>query len=378
MKLLFFIDSLVRGGAQRQLVNVAMGLKSRNHDVRVLCYYPIDTFQDDLDNAGVPVKCIGKKSRFDLSPAWNLARYTTTFQPSAVVSFLRTPSVYAELARIKNRNIPLVVAERVGLDERGFKLSDKAAALGHLMATAVTTNSYAYKDKMLESVALLNSRTHVIYNGLEQRFFAAGKTRINNGIRKTDAHFRFCVVAARPTAEKGLRQLVKAALLLKQQDKHSFKIDWLGPNNSHYAELQWAEKTIKDHSLEPHINFLGPITDVTEHYPKYDALILPSLYEGVANAMCEAMCGALPVLVSDIADNANILDNQQAGFLFERDNPEAIAMRINDYIALSDEQRFTMSKHAHNRGTALFANSQAIDLWESLLTEISAAGNGKS
>ena len=44
MKILCVIDSLGSGGAQRQIVNLACGLKKKGHDVDVFVYFPEFSF----------------------------------------------------------------------------------------------------------------------------------------------------------------------------------------------------------------------------------------------------------------------------------------------------------------------------------------------
>ncbi len=56
MKLLFVIDHFGSGGAQRQMVNLALGLSRRGHDVEFLVYYPeFDFFRARVDEAGLTV-----------------------------------------------------------------------------------------------------------------------------------------------------------------------------------------------------------------------------------------------------------------------------------------------------------------------------------
>lgn len=53
MKILLFTDSLGAGGAQRQLVGLAVLLKKKGLEVKVCTYYDIDFYQQYLEDNGI-------------------------------------------------------------------------------------------------------------------------------------------------------------------------------------------------------------------------------------------------------------------------------------------------------------------------------------
>lgn len=52
-KIVLFTDCLGAGGAQRQLVGLAIMLKAKGYDVTVATYYDIEFYKKHLDDAGV-------------------------------------------------------------------------------------------------------------------------------------------------------------------------------------------------------------------------------------------------------------------------------------------------------------------------------------
>lgn len=66
MKILCLIDNLGSGGAQRQLVNIALLFQQYGHEVRFVTYGNADFFKSILDASRISVDCIidsGKISR---------------------------------------------------------------------------------------------------------------------------------------------------------------------------------------------------------------------------------------------------------------------------------------------------------------------------
>jgi len=54
------------------------------------------------------------------------------------------------------------------------------------------------------------------------------------------------------------------------------------------------------------VSFLGQVADVNAVLDQSDIFVLPSLSEGMSNALLEAMARGLPCVVTDIAGNNDI------------------------------------------------------------------------
>ena len=75
MKLLCVIDNLGTGGAQRQILNLAIGLHRRGHEVSMYCYTPGALLAHYLEKEGLRVHVELKKSRFSLDVIGGLRRF---------------------------------------------------------------------------------------------------------------------------------------------------------------------------------------------------------------------------------------------------------------------------------------------------------------
>ena len=380
MKLLLFIDSLVGAGAQRQLVNLATGLRARGHGVTVATYAPKTFFLDALRAADVRYLNYGKAFRFDPSPAWRLGRTVSRESPDCLVAFLRTPSVYAELVKLVRPALPLIVSERGGVDLGGFSRADRVAGLGHRVADHVVTNSHDYLRCLVAAHPALASRSRVIYNGLSDRFLELGAARLAGqgaaagpaeAAGPTGAVTRFCTVAARANHQKSPMTLVRAAATLLERGTDAFTIDWVGPVDFDAPLVRSAVREIEERGLGSRWRWAGLAADVAEVYPRYDALVSPSRYEGVANTMCEAMCSALPVVVTDVADNARVLEGGRHGLLCPADDPAALADRMARFVAMSAAERRELAIRARDRATELFSMAHYLDEWEALCASVS-------
>jgi glycosyltransferase involved in cell wall biosynthesis len=76
--------------------------------------------------------------------------------------------------------------------------------------------------------------------------------------------------------------------------------------------------------------FLGLRSSVVELLNGMDVFVLPSLFEGVSNALLEAMATGLPVVVTATGGNPEVVVDGQSGLLF----PARDLQRLSSHLAL--------------------------------------------
>lgn len=72
----------------------------------------------------------------------------------------------------------------------------------------------------------------------------------------------------------------------------------------------------------------GERCDVPELLRGLHAFVLPSLTEGISNAILEAMASGLPVLATAVGGNPELVLHGQTGYLLQANNPQALAERL--------------------------------------------------
>jgi hypothetical protein len=100
LAVVLLIRSLALGGAQRQLVQLARGLKERGHRVTVGIFYSGGPLVAELEQAEVPVTKLGKGGRWNnLGFLLRLRRMIAALRPDVVYSFVGSANIFAALAR---------------------------------------------------------------------------------------------------------------------------------------------------------------------------------------------------------------------------------------------------------------------------------------
>jgi len=82
--------------------------------------------------------------------------------------------------------------------------------------------------------------------------------------------------------------------------------------------------------LEKNVEFLGrvPHDDTVPKYQEADLFVLPSLNEGMSNAMLEALATGLPIVTTNTGGASELVKVGENGFIVEFENSRDIAEKI--------------------------------------------------
>lgn len=358
MRILCVIENLNAGGAQRQLVNLACGLKRRGHHVEFFTYRPQDFFKPELDQADIPTHLFLKTNRFSLVPVWKLRRLIRDGDFDVVLAFLETSVVYAEMACIGIPGVRVIASERNSVMDGDVSVSRLVRSCLHLLARSVVVNSYAHSAWMAARFPFLRSRLVTIWNGVDTEVFHPANTGYRSGTLKL-------LGVGRITPQKNLPALVHAIAQCRQKNLQ-VTIDWVGESDDQ-AYHRKVLSAIEDHRVGSIWHWLGVRKDIPALLLQYDALILPSLWEGLPNVVCEALAAGLPALVSDISDNARLVQDGMTGLIFDPKQPDAIAHAISQFAAIDQDARASFGRAARAFAEKELSLATYVNAFERLL-----------
>jgi glycosyltransferase involved in cell wall biosynthesis len=361
MKILCFIDSLGSGGAQRQLIAIAVGLKKRGHQIRFLVYHNEDHFFPLLQAENIPCQIIPPCSYLQRIVA--VRRIMRQGWQDVVLAFLEASCLYAELASIPSRKWGLVVGER---------LADPRMKTGirwwlrqfHRLADAVVCNSYTNQLIIEALFPFLKSKLCTIYNTVNLELFHSNTSKVGDSCIKT---FRI-VIAASYQEKKNMMNVAKALLCLKEMHiLPSIVIDWFGTVQPESDPFINAKKFIDKNGLSDSFRLHNATRNIADELSSADAVGLFSFYEGLPNVICEGMACNKPIIMSNVCDADNLVRNGVNGFLCDPRSPEDIAHKIQLMLALSELERKKMGFESRKLAEILFSEHIVIDHYERIL-----------
>lgn len=360
------IDSLGSGGAQRQFVLLAGVLVARGHHVDVFNYYPRhDFYRSQLQLLGITVFGHEKGHRFDLGPIRALRRQLQVGKYDGAIAFLRTPSLYLLAARGLAAAPPLAVSERSSSRTGRFNLQQRVGFGFYRLANAIVPNSYLAADQIGRSFPGLRDRLHVIPNGVDLEHFRA----IPPQSREADMPLRL-LVAARMGPEKDALTVLDAMVLLQQRGMKIPHVTWMGaddPSNAGQAYAKAVEQRIATHDLGAHWSRIPAQPNVCERLAQCHAALLPSLYEGTPNFVCEALACGRPVIASSVGDIPRLLGKSGAGFTFPAQDADALAAAMEQVEGLGAERYAELSNSARTFAEQELSVARYGDQWLVLL-----------
>jgi len=368
MRLLLCIDHFGPGGAQRQLVALARGLHARGHDVELFVYHPhIRHFAPQVEALGLTVHEVRKPGRFSPRPVLELARLIGRRRPDGVLAYLATPAVYAELAGLVHRRVPVVVSERF-MYTRLTPLSRLQQEL-HRLAAWITVNSHHQRERMEGLFPWMRGKLSTIYNGVDLETFApawaggrragalgaaGGEEAVASGTAAEppgeraggDGALRLLAVAS-TARKKNALNLARALGLLARRGLPVPTVSWAGVPTTPDDEAAKAEvdAALAAEGVADRWRWLGRRDDVPELMRAHDALVHPARFEGLPNAICEALASGLPVLASRVCDHPRLV-GEDRGLLFDPADPEDIAGALGRFAATPPARRREMSRAA--------------------------------
>jgi glycosyltransferase involved in cell wall biosynthesis len=323
MNVVLAIQSLEVGGTERQVVELAIGLKKRNHQVCICCLNRFGSLAEEAIKYGVSVVCLNKRFRYDLRVILRLAAYLRETNADILQTFLFGADLWGRFAGRLARVKVILTSDRAGglvgdLIERWtlklfWKLSDGVVSNTCAGARAVSTMSGLGKD-----------RVHVVFNGIRTERFSVHVDR--NQLRRMHNYqpgqFVVGIVGGLKRIKNHEMFLRVAYELSTVRSRCTFLVIGVGPEQSRLQSLA------KQFGITENTRFLGPYNNVAEILPACDVGVLCSRWEGFPNSIMEYMACGLPVVATDVGGVSELVQSGVTGFLVQPDAVAQMAQKI--------------------------------------------------
>lgn len=346
IRVTFLIDELRvwTAGTERHLLTINAALDTETFEREVCVFSTPPAGAAEALRAAVHVVGPahgGKISRLQLLRSL-MARFRET-KPDIVQTFFPGAHLYGTLAAWWT-GVPVIVASR---RDTGYWRGPSYALTRPLVNRAVDVwqcNSRAAAESVL-SEGVPASRIQLLPNAIDCRRFAPASSQERAELRKQlglPANSTVFVAVANLRPVKSPGTLVEAAaLLLRRHSDVYFVLVGSGPLRevltARARELRIAEA----------LRFLGEQPEVAPYVRAADAGVLSSLSEGSSNALLEYMAAGLPVVVSDVGGNRELVD----GLFFKPGNAEEFAEKMK-YLIDNPQEAEAFGRRNRQRASA--------------------------
>ena len=324
MRITLFIGGLSGGGAERVTCNLANYLATKNHQVEILTVSDEPStyaLSNDVTRWTLGVTFLKGTPIQSAIRIVRLGWYLLTRKPDAYVVMLpRTTFMLLAgkwLARAK-----IIAAQRImpaSISKPGIK--KKLREVAH-KADAWVFQTQEQRDWFQGTTG--EARLIVIPNAINEEFIRP----IYSGVRR-----KRIIASGRFTNQKNHRLLLETfARIAKNFPDYTLTIYGEGPLR---AEL---EQCIEKLCIRDKVSLPGYVTNIGEELKDASLYVLSSDYEGMPNALMEAMALGVPCVSTDCDGGGArfLIKNEKNGLLAPKGDVEALAAAMERMLGDSD------------------------------------------
>ena len=360
-KILFITNSMGFGGAEKMLTFVASSLSNRGHQC---CIVNLNTIGDYINekkqsvNDAIVVYTFKKQNGGVNRHGFivqEICKVAKNFKADILVGFTGFPGFYARMVGLK-LHIPSIMSER-GDPERTTPNSLKAKLLLAVINTSKggvfqTDGAKAFYGKGLQK------RGVVIPNPIF----------VNGEIPVVDFETREKTVVSvgrLDNEQKRYDIMIKAFKIFSEKHpEYTLKLYGRG------SDEELIKKWVKEATLDEKVRFMGVSAQPMQDIANDGMFLITSDYEGISNALLEAMAVGLPCVSTDHTPGGArlLIKDHENGLLAPVEDSEALAEAMCEYA----ENPKLALKCGNNAKDVLvrFAPNRIIDMWEEYIVNI--------
>jgi len=361
-KILHLITGLGIGGAEKMILQTLPKMQS-DFDNRVCCITGRGPTGKKLEEAGIPVYYLDLRSIFDFGTILKFKKIAKEFRPDVLITYL----IHADLfGRIFGRlfGIKTIICSQRGslLQWEFLRFFDR---LTKSLVTKYIVQTETAKKELMKKLNLPENIFVIIPNAINLEDFDfeinQEKKKVELGINLGNQNI-ICVSNLR--RGKGHEYLIEAFEKINENNQ-ALNLLIVGDGEQKNNLLQ----QVSDYDSKNNIYFLGNRNDIKEILKISDIFVLPTLAEGMSNAIMEAMSSKLAILTTNIDANKELIENEYSGILIPARNSYEIEDNLN-MLLRDEEKRLRFGKNAHEEIKKRFSLEVAIKKITNLLNAI--------
>lgn len=337
--IVFILNSIRFGGAERQTIDLINGLASYGHNISLIILkesgdseYLKSTINTNIDIYDCNIKKYYDKNKLKEIQNYIKNRnidicFSVGFYSTMYCSMLNNLSDMKRVCIIHTTQLP-------NLKEK-FKMTYYKKMINSMnYRIFVSRNQMMYLEKKYK---ISTKNSYVIHNGIDVNKFNITKLKkynieqILNQYRLNKDKINFCY-SAMLRKEKNHLFLVEAVRRLVSNGYKNIQFILAGDG----SEFNNIQDKIKEYNLEEFIYLIGKQKEIEKIYSICDyGVIVSNSVETFSLAALEQLASGIPMIMSDIGGANEMIINGYNGYLFKQDNIDELVniliKCINEY-----------------------------------------------
>lgn len=364
------VPCLAFGGAERQISIIAPLLVQSGYAITVISMIPPRAYKEQLEQSGISVITLHmKQGHYSLNAFFQLIAILKKAKAQQLITFNYPANMMGRMVKSIFPNINLITSYRSSTF--GSKKRELFLKLTNCFDYKTVPNSQRVAEEFLSKGIIEKSRLKVIRNGIIiphthyiENNIKSRSNSIRNAILSHQSDTFLWVAVGRYELPKDYPTLFKACSILKKTYTGSWHLAIVGDGRLR----EQSEEMIKSLQLESHISMLGKKADVLPYYYAADAYVSSSAWEGMPNALVEAMMTGLPCVSTAVGEVPNIISEGVTGITVPSKNEQVLAEAMQSIMEMDRCKRADMGKDAAAYVRATLDINKVISEWQLLLT----------
>lgn len=307
MKIVQIMPEFGLAGAEVMVESLTYGLIDQGIEVIVISLYDYKSaITERLENKGVKIFYLGKKSGLDLSQIYKIYKILKKEKPDVIHTHryvMQYAIPAAVLAKVKGRvhTVHNIAKKEVGRFQRC--LANKFYKYANVIPVAISPK---IEESIIEEYKLNEEKIPMIYNGIMLENCIVKKTYENSKDETIILHI------GRFSKQKNHIELIESFKLVHDINPKT-KLKLIGAGE---LENSIREKIVSL-ELEKCVDMVGIKSNVYEDLNNADIFVLPSLWEGMPITLIEAMGTGIPIIASNVGGIPDMLQDGSDGILVD-------------------------------------------------------------
>lgn len=330
---MLLISNLEYGGAQRQVMEIANHLNAERCHVHICCLSDYVPLAERLIDREHRLHVIRKYHKFDFTVVPRLARLLRRLKIDVVQGYLFDADIAARLAG-RIAHTPVIISSERNTDYRLKKRQLVAFRLTRRCVDLVIANSNAGAAFNSRVLGMPPAMYRVVHNGVDtQRFSPRPQDglRVRRELGIGDDESVVGMFASFKEQKNHPLFFAAARRIMERLPRVRFLLvgDMLA-GGMHGSEQykDRIDRLVDELGVRARCIFTGNQEQVEHFYNACDLTVLPSFFEGTANVLLESMACGVPVVATNVSDNAYIVPDGQVGHIISPGDENILVDRI--------------------------------------------------
>lgn len=363
---ILFLTNNIWGGTGKHFISIIDHWGSQKWKKAIFCQNPI--------SLKVPKDVViiqGNHPKFDHYPITQtsqfiqIRRYLVQSKPDLIHTYFFWPIIYGRLLKFFEK-INVLIENR---EDQGFNWGKHEYTLLRLTRSIpdrVICVSEAVRQIVLKKEKLDPKKVIVIYNGIEMpKENLVDKISARKEFGYEESHLLVGMIANMDWPVKGVTYFLDAIPeIIRAVPQARFIIFGKGKEK---ASLREKARNL---GIDQYLVFAGHSENMNKYYPMMDVSVLTSLSEGLSMTILESMSHCIPVVVTKVGGNPELVVNGETGYLVPPKKPDAFAERVIELLR-DPLRRAHMGEKARQRIQEFFdlrkVTSEYLQVYEDLL-----------